>query len=132
MIVPPWHSRWANVYASFLSYNNAGINSALVGGVIASKYDRYQIDDQWTSYGWNVFALEHGNNYDPNPTPPLELRCGPAKAGRGGVRRTVKGYWPGAVDGKIPGYGDQLVSYPSHPYAMRIEFGVFLPPGLDV
>ena len=47
-----------------LSYNNAGIDDTLVGGVIASKYDRYQIEEQWTSYGWNVFALENGNNYD--------------------------------------------------------------------
>ena len=47
-----------------LSYNNAGIDDTLVGGVIAAKYDRYRIEDQWTSYGWNVFALENGNNYD--------------------------------------------------------------------
>jgi transketolase len=99
-----------------------------VGGVIASKYDRYQIDDQWTSYGWNVFALEHGNNYDqilatlktmedwdPADRRPMIV-----------IGRTVKGYWPGAVDGKIPGYGDQLVSYPSHPYALRMNSEYFI------
>jgi transketolase len=111
-----------------LSYNNAGIDDTLVGGVIAPKYDRYQIDDQWTSYGWNVFALEHGNNYDqilaalktmedwdPADRRPMIV-----------IGRTVKGYWPGAVDGKIPGYGDQLVSYPSHPYALRMNSEYFV------
>jgi transketolase len=111
-----------------LSYNNAGIDDTLVGGVIASKYDRYQIDDQWTSYGWNVFALEHGNNYDqilaalktmedwdPADRRPMIV-----------IGRTTKGYWPGAVDGKIPGYGEQLVSYPSHPYALRMNSEYFV------
>src|SRR5262245_64378539 len=42
------------------------------------------------------------------------------------IGRTVKGYWPGAVDGKIPGYGDQLVSYPSHPYALRMNSEYFI------
>src|SRR4249920_2228970 len=110
------------------SYNNAGIDDTLVGGVIAAKYDRYQIEDQWTSYGWNVFALENGNNYDqiiaalktmedwdPADRRPMIV-----------IGRTVKGYWPGAVDGKIPGYGDQLVSYPSHPYAMRMNSEYFV------
>ena len=111
-----------------LSYNNAGIDDTLVGGVIASKYDRYQIEDQWTSYGWNVFALENGNNYDqilaalktmedwdPADRRPMIV-----------IGRTLKGYWPGAVDGKIPGYGDQLISYPSHPYALRMNSEYFV------
>jgi transketolase len=42
------------------------------------------------------------------------------------IGRTVKGYWPSAVEGKIPGYGDQLVSYPSHPYAMRMNSEYFV------
>jgi transketolase len=42
------------------------------------------------------------------------------------IGRTLKGYWPGAVDGKIPGYGEQLVSYPSHPYAMRMNSEYFV------
>src|SRR6266702_2645259 len=32
-----------------LSDNNAGIDDALLSGVIAAKYERYQIEDQWTS-----------------------------------------------------------------------------------
>ncbi len=40
--------------------------------------------------------------------------------------KTIKGYWPGAVGGKIPGAGDQLVSYPSHPYAMKMNSDYFV------
>ncbi len=111
-----------------LSYNNAGIDDTLVGGVIDAKYDRYQIEEQWTSYGWNVFALDDGNDYDqilavlktmedwdPADRRPMIV-----------IGKTVKGYWPGAVDGKIPGYGDQLVSYPSHPYAMSMNSDYFV------
>src|ERR1700749_4700548 len=46
------------------SDNNAGIDDSLQGGVIASKYDAYNLADQWTSYGWNVFTLDDGNDYD--------------------------------------------------------------------
>ena len=42
------------------------------------------------------------------------------------IGTTVKGYWPAAVDGKIPGYGDQLVSYPSHPYALKMNSEYFV------
>ena len=41
-----------------------GIDDRLVGGVIDAKYDNYRLDEQWTSYGWNVFALDDGNDYD--------------------------------------------------------------------
>ena len=41
-----------------LSDNNAGIDDTLLGGVIDAKYDSYQIEEQWTSYGWNVFTLK--------------------------------------------------------------------------
>ena len=75
-----------------------------------------------------MFALEDGNNYDqiiaalktmedwdPADRRPMIV-----------IGKTLKGYWPGAVDGKIPGYGDQLVSYPSHPYAMRMNSEYFV------
>src|ERR1039457_6456110 len=42
------------------------------------------------------------------------------------VGKTVKGYWPGAVDGKIPGLGSQLVGYKSHPYAMKMNSEYFV------
>ena len=111
-----------------LSYNNAGIDDTLVGGVIDSKYKQYELEEQWTSYGWNVFALEDGNNYDqilavlktmedwdPDDRRPMIV-----------IGRTVKGYWPSAVDGKIEGYGDQLVSYPSHPYQLKMNEEYFV------
>ncbi|MEZ4618867.1 MAG: hypothetical protein R2867_25590 [Caldilineaceae bacterium] len=112
-----------------LSINNAGIDDALLGGVIDEKYaDGYNLEEQWTSYGWNVFHIENGNDYDqvvaalktmeewdPSDRRPMVL-----------FGNTVKGYWPGAVDGKIPGYGDQLVSYASHPYAMSMNSPYFV------
>src|ERR1035437_5031020 len=111
-----------------LSDNNAGIDDSLLGGVIASKYEAYRLVDQWTSYGWNVLPLEHGNSYpdivaafkamedsDPADRRPMVL-----------IGKTTKGYWPGAVDGKIPGVGDQLVGYKSHPYAMKMNSDYFV------
>ena len=111
-----------------LSYNNAGIDDTLVGGVIDSKYKQYELEDQWTSYGWNVFSLENGNDYDqvlavlrtmedwdPDDRRPMIV-----------IGRTVKGYWPSAVNGKIEGYGDQLVSYPSHPYQLKMNEEYFV------
>src|SRR5579859_719331 len=47
-----------------VSDNNAGIDDSLLGGVIDSKYEAYNLIDQWTSYGWNVFAVDNGNDYD--------------------------------------------------------------------
>ena len=37
------------------------------------------------------------------------------------VGRTVKGWWPAAENGHIPGYGEQIVSYASHPYAFAMN-----------
>jgi transketolase len=111
-----------------LSDNNSGIDDSLLGGVIAEKYNRYHIIDQWTSYGWNVFALENGNDYgqvvaalrameqwDPKDRRPMIM-----------IGKTVKGYWPGAVEGKIPGYGPQTVGYNSHPYSLKMNSEYFI------
>ncbi|MEC9309941.1 MAG: hypothetical protein VX966_10630 [Chloroflexota bacterium] len=111
----------------FLSYNNAGIDDELIGGVVKSEYDTYQLEDQWTSYGWNVLSLDNGNDYaqviaalktmedwDPNDDRPMIV-----------IGRTVKGWWPGAVDGEIPGYGKQIVSYASHPYGFSLNSDYF-------
>src|SRR5881396_2104925 len=104
----------------FLSDNNAGIDDCLIGGVVNSKYEHYRLIDQWTSYGWNVFPVADGHDYgqiaaaleamerwDPADRRPMLV-----------LGKTTKGYWPGAVNGKIPGAGDQVVGYPSHPYGM--------------
>ncbi|MFY9905921.1 MAG: hypothetical protein WAM43_18070 [Terriglobales bacterium] len=116
-----------------VSDNNAGIDDCLIGGeiggVIAACFDGYDIVSQWTSYGWNVFTLTNGNDYsqvaavlkamdavDPHDRRPIAA-----------IGKTIKGYWPTAVDGKIPGYGgDQLVSYPSHPYALKMNSEYFV------
>ena len=112
-----------------VSDNNAGIDDRLIGGVIAAQFDGYDLVNQWTSYGWNVFTLSNGNDYgevaaalkaidevDPHDRRPIVA-----------IGKTTKGYWPAAVGGKIPGYsGDQLVSYPSHPYALKMNSEYFL------
>jgi transketolase len=111
-----------------LSDNNAGIDDVLLGGVIDRKYDGYNLIEQWTSYGWNVFTVDDGNDYgqvvaalktmeewDPEDRRPMIM-----------IGKTVKGYWPNAVDGKIPGAGPQLISYPSHPYAMKMNSDYFV------
>jgi transketolase len=41
------------------------------------------------------------------------------------IGKTIKGYWPTAADGKIAGT-DQLVSYASHPYALKMNSEYFL------
>src|SRR5262245_14749761 len=48
----------------FLSDNNAGIDDALIGGVVNRKYEAYRLVDQWTSYGWNVLTIPDGHDYD--------------------------------------------------------------------
>ena len=111
-----------------LSYNNAGIDDTLVGGVIDSKYKQYELEEQWTSYGWNVFSLEDGNDYDQILAVLKTMEDWEADDRRPMIviGRTVKGYWPSAVDGKIEGYGDQLVSYPSHPYGFKMNEEYFV------
>src|SRR5207249_11710638 len=42
------------------------------------------------------------------------------------IGTTTKGYWPGAVNGKIPGAGDQVVGYPRHPYGMKMNSEYFV------
>ena len=110
-----------------LSDNNAGIDDVLLGGVIDSKYTAYNLVDQWTSYGWNVFHIDNGNDYaqvtaalktmdewDPSDRRPMIL-----------IGKTTKGYWPTAKDGKV-GAGSQLVSFPSHPYAQKMNSDYFV------
>ena len=110
------------------SDNNAGIDDSLIGGVVPAKFDGYRLVDQWTSYGWNVLTLENGSDYDqiiqalktmedwdPADRRPMTV-----------IGRTTKGYWPGAAGGKIPGYGDQVIGYPSHPYGMKMNSPYFV------
>jgi transketolase len=111
-----------------LSENNAGIDDVLQGGVIDARYTGYDIAGQWSSYGWNVLAISNGGDYsqildayktmeewDPADRRPMIL-----------IARTVKGYWPKAAEGTIPGHGKQLVSYQSHPYGLKMNSEYFL------
>jgi len=110
------------------SLNNSGIDDSLLGGVIAEKYDGYRIIDQWTSYGWNVFTMEDGNDYgevvavlkameewDPGDRRPIIA-----------IGKTIKGYWPAAIRGEIPNYGPQVVGYASHPYSLKMNSEYFV------
>jgi transketolase len=111
-----------------LSDNNAGIDDVLLGGVVPGKFTGYKLADQWTSYGWNVFSVDDGSDYaqivsvlktmedwDPSDRRPMIV-----------IAKTTKGYWPRAVEGKIPGHGEQLVSYQSHPYGMKMNSDYFV------
>ncbi len=111
-----------------LSNNNSGIDDSLIGGVIRETYDAYRIKDQWTSYGWNVFTMDDGNDYgqvvatlkamedwDPADQRPMIA-----------IGRTTKGYWPTAIQGEIPHYGPQVVGYASHPYAFKMNSDYFV------
>jgi transketolase len=112
----------------FLSDNNAGIDDSLIGGVVHRKFEGYRLIEQWTSYGWNVFPLPDAHDYDQivgvlktmDEWDPADRR--PMIV----IGKTTKGYWPGAVNGTIPGAGDQVVGYPSHPYAMKMNSEYFV------
>jgi transketolase len=117
-----------------ISDNNAGIDDCLIGGkiggVISSQFSEvYDLVSQWASYGWNVFTMSNGNDYGEvtaalkamDDVDPQDRR--PVVA----IGKTIKGYWPAAANGKISGYaGEQLVSYASHPYALKMNSEYFL------
>jgi transketolase N-terminal domain/subunit len=111
-----------------LSDNNAGIDDALLGGVIDGKYDAYRLVDQWTSYGWNVFVVDDGNDYDQVVASLNTLEHWDPKDRRPMVviAKTIKGYWPAAKSGKIDDC-DQVVGYKSHPYGLKMNSDYFLP-----
>ncbi|MCI0822301.1 MAG: hypothetical protein J4N34_02610 [Chloroflexi bacterium] len=110
-----------------LSFNNAGIDDRLIGGVVASQYGAYKLEDQWASYGWNVLMLDDGNDYDQVVAALKTMEDSDPKDDRPMIviGKTVKGWWPGALNGTIPGYGDQIVSYASHPYAFAMNNDYF-------
>ena len=111
-----------------VSNNNAGIDDCLIGGVVAAKYDGYDLVDQWTSYGWNVFTLSNGNDYNEVTAALKAMDAVDPKDRRPivAIGKTIKGYWPAASNGEVPGYGAQLVSYASHPYALKMNSEYFV------
>jgi transketolase len=109
------------------SDNNAGIDDALIGGVVNRNFEGYRLIEQWTSYGWNVLSIPDGHDYDqivrvlkrmedwdPSDRRPMIV-----------FGKTIKGYWPAAVNGKV-GSTDQIVGYPSHPYAFKMNSDYFV------
>ncbi len=111
-----------------LSDNNAGIDDSLIGGVIDAKYDSYRLEEQWTSYGWNVFALDDANDYDQVIAALKTMEDWNAEDRRPMIviGKTVKGYWPSATDGKVTDDVDQIVNYPSHPYGFAMNSPYFV------
>ena len=111
-----------------LSFNNAGIDDALIGGVVPADVESYRIADQWASYGWNVISLANGNDYEQILGALARMEHWDADDRRPMivVGRTVKGWWPAAVDGTIPGYGEQVVGHASHPYDMKMNAPYFV------
>jgi transketolase len=104
-----------------ISDNNAGIDDSLIGGVVDAKYTGYDLVEQWTSYGWNVFTVADGNDYaqvvaamkameewDPADRRPMVL-----------IGKTIKGWWPAKLEKPI-------IGYPSHPYGFKINSEHFI------
>ena len=112
----------------FFSNNNAGIDDALLGGVIKEKYTDHDLVQQWTSYGWNVLRIDDGSSFDEIFAGLKTMEDWPADDRRPMVLfgDTVKGWWPGADDGVLEGYGDQIVGFPSHPYGFGINSEYFV------
>ncbi len=111
-----------------LSFNNAGIDDSLIGGVVPKTMDDYRIADQWAAYGWNVLSLDDGNDYDQVLAGLRIMEHWDADDRRPMivVGKTVKGWWPAARDGAIPHFGKQVVGYDSHPYGMKMNSPYFV------
>jgi len=111
----------------FFSYNNAGIDDSLIGGVIKEKYTDYDIANQFASYGWNVFQIKDGASYEQLLAVFKKMEEWPMEDRRPMVviAHTIKGWWPAAEDGKI-GDSKQVISYPSHPYAFGLNSPYFI------
>ena len=110
-----------------LSENNAGIDDTLVGGVVKPKYTDYDIAQQWVSWGWNVFAVDDGNDFDQVIAAFKAMEDWPEDDRRPMllVGPTTKGWWPDVREGKVSGQ-KQLISYPSHPYAFKMNGEYFV------
>jgi len=105
-----------------MSYNNAGIDDELIGSVV--KEETYNIENQWSAYGWNVIKVDNATDYDqvvaalktmedwdPADRRPMIV-----------IGNTVKGWWPGAPDGEpLPGGIEQVKDHASHAYGMPMN-----------
>jgi len=100
----------------FFSDNNAGIDDALIGGVVHSKYEHYRLRDQWTSYGWNVFDIADGHDYGQilDTLQTMENWDADDRRPMIVIGKTTKGYWPAPVK-------EQIVGYASHPFGFKMN-----------
>jgi len=117
----------------FFSWNNAGIDDALVGqgGVIHEKFAQiYDMVAQFSSYGWNVFDLSKGTDYSELIRVFSEIEQIPEDDLRPVVviAHTVKGWWPAVVDGKVDSssHPEQVVGHKSHPYGFQMNSPYFV------
>ncbi len=111
-----------------LSDNNAGIDDALIGGVISNKTPGYVLKDQWTSYGWNVHTIDDGSDYGQVVKVMKDMEEWDAKDRRPmiTIAKTVKGYWPAAHNGTINDGVKQITGYKSHPYSQKMNSEYFI------
>src|SRR5262249_29183798 len=65
-------------------------------------------------YDQIVGVLRRMEEWDPHDRRPMIM-----------FGKTTKGYWPGAANGKVAGV-DQIVGYPSHPYAFKMNSPYFV------
>ena len=94
------------------------------GGVVISGRNICHVKDGETR---NVFAVDDGNDLDQVLAAFKAMEEWPADDRRPMVLvgKTTKGWWPAARDGKIDGR-DQVISYPSHPYAFKMNSEYFV------
>ena len=111
-----------------LSDNNAGIDDVLLGGVIPRRNAGYQLAQQWSSYGWNVLSVADGGDYGEvvSVLHKMEHWDGADRRPMIAIARTTKGYWPAASNGTLTDKVKQIVSYPSHPYAYKMNSDYFV------
>jgi transketolase len=112
----------------YFSDNNAGIDDAMIGGVIDKQYaSQYDYANQFYSYGWNVFEVENGGDYKQVASAFKKMEEWPATDKRPMVviSRTIKGWWPASKDGKI-GSLEQIIGYKSHPYGFKMNSEYFV------
>lgn len=112
-----------------VSNNNAGIDDALVGhGGVLPEGTGYDLAAQFASYGWNVFELPDGADYEAILDVLATMERWPEEDTRPMVcvAATVKGWWPGAVSDEVCfGDGDatqclqQLTGHKSHPFGLE-------------
>ena len=109
------------------SNNNAGIDDSLMG-VTDAKFTGHDLGGQWTAYGWNVITMADGHDYDQLARTLKTMEDWDPKDRRPiiVIGKTIKGYWPCASHGKISGSCDQIVGYPSHPYAQKMNSPYFV------